>query len=57
LRSAFAEPIDLPVGTRLRLSGRFDSSASNTRSPDPRADARDGSRAGDERLLVSVEFE
>jgi thiol-disulfide isomerase/thioredoxin/mono/diheme cytochrome c family protein len=57
LRSAFAEPIDLPVGTRLRLSGRFDNSASNTRSPDPRADARDGSRAGDERLLVSVEFE
>lgn len=57
IRSDFAEPIELPQGTRVRLSGRFDNSATNASNPDAKAIARDGSGPGDERLLVSIEFE
>jgi hypothetical protein len=43
-----AEPIDLPAGTRLETTGRYDNSAANKFNPDPTARVRFGLQSNDE---------
>ncbi len=57
IRSDFAEPVELPAGTRVRLTGTFDNSASAPNNPSSGSPARSGAGAAEERLLVCVEFE
>ncbi len=57
IRSDFAEPVELPAGTRVRLTGVFDNSASAPNNPAPSEAARGGAGAAEERLLVSIESE
>lgn len=56
LRHVFAEPVDLPAGTRLTLTGVHDNTAGNHANPDPGAYVRNGSTLQDEALAASIEL-
>lgn len=51
-----AEPLDLPRGTTIRLTGWFDNSSANPANPDPTKTVRWGPQTYDEMMLGYVEF-
>ncbi|HTI49466.1 MAG TPA: redoxin, partial [Planctomycetaceae bacterium] len=51
-----AEPIDLPRGTAIRVTGWFDNSANNPANPDPTKTVTAGTQIDDEMLLGYIEF-
>ncbi len=53
---AYAEPITIPVGSRLRATGWFDNSANNPANPDPTKTVHWGPQTYDEMLLGYVEY-
>lgn len=50
------QPIDLPRGTVLTLTGWYDNSADNPANPDPTALVEFGFRSGDEMLYCYFEY-
>ena len=51
-----AEPLELPKGTVLRLTGWFDNSKNNPANPDPTKTVRWGPQTFDEMMLGYVEY-
>jgi thiol-disulfide isomerase/thioredoxin len=51
-----AEPIDLPRGTVIRVTGWFDNSANNPANPDPTKTVIAGTQIYDEMLLGYIEY-
>jgi hypothetical protein len=56
LRYPLSAPVDLPAGTRLGLTGRFDNSAANHSNPDPAFPAAEGAGPFDESLQAWLEW-
>jgi hypothetical protein len=52
----YAEPLSLPVGSRLRARGWFDNSHRNPANPDPTRTVRWGPQTTDEMMLGYVEY-
>lgn len=57
MRFELQEPVLLPAGTRLIVSGVFDNSAANPNVPDPQTAPRTGPGADEEALIVALEIE
>lgn len=51
-----AEPLELPKGTTLQLTGWFDNSKNNPANPDPSRTVRWGPQTFDEMMLGYIEF-
>jgi len=47
----FAEPIDVPAGTRLQVTGWYDNSKANPANPDPNKTVRFGEQTWDEMMI------
>lgn len=56
LRYELAEPIDLPAGTVIEVTGTFDNSKGNPANPDPESVVRWGDQTFEEMLLGYVEY-
>lgn len=52
----YAEPVEIPAGSRIEVTGWFDNSATNPANPDPNKTVRWGPQTFDEMLLGYVEF-
>lgn len=52
----FAEPIEVPAGSRLKVVGVFDNSANNPANPNPDAEVRWGEMTTDEMLFASIVY-
>jgi hypothetical protein len=50
LSYTLAEPLSLPVGTRIKVTAWWDNSANNPANPDPKVDVNRGERSWDEML-------
>jgi hypothetical protein len=47
----FAEPIDVPAGTRLQVTGWYDNSKANPANPNPNKTVRFGEQTWDEMMI------
>lgn len=56
LEYRLAEPLDIPRGSRIEVTGWYDNSASNPANPDPTQSVRWGPQTEDEMLLGYVEY-
>jgi hypothetical protein len=56
LQYFLAEPLAIPAGSRLELTGWYDNSAQNPANPDPAARVRWGPQTDDEMMLGYVEY-
>lgn len=52
----YAEPLDIPAGSRIEVTGWYDNSAKNPANPDPSKTVRWGPQTFDEMLLGYVEY-
>lgn len=52
----YAEPVEIPAGSRIEVTGWFDNSVSNPANPDPDKTVRWGPQTFDEMLLGYVEY-
>lgn len=52
----YAEPLELPAGSKVRATGWFDNSAKNPANPDPAKTVRWGPQTSDEMMLGYVEY-
>jgi hypothetical protein len=52
----YAEPLALPVGTRVQATGWFDNSPNNPANPDPTKQVHWGQQTTDEMMLGYVEY-
>ncbi len=56
LEYRLAEPLDVPRGSRIEVTGWYDNSAANPANPDPTQSVRWGPQTEDEMLLGYVEY-
>jgi peroxiredoxin len=56
LEYRLAEPLDVPRGSRIELTGWYDNSADNPANPDPTQTVRWGPQTEDEMMLGYVEY-
>ncbi len=54
--AAYAEPPEIPAGSRIKVTGWFDNSAANPANPDPGATVLWGSQTNDEMMIGYVEY-
>ena len=52
----FAEPVDIPAGTRMEVVAHWDNSADNPHNPDPTKDVTWGAESTDEMLIGFVDY-
>ncbi|HVS63954.1 MAG TPA: cytochrome c [Thermoanaerobaculia bacterium] len=52
----FAEPIEIPAGTRIDVAAHWDNSADNPANPDPTRDVTWGTESTDEMLIGFVDY-